>query len=1462
MNRTGKLSIFCAVMLLLQLSLVGFGAAQQPASAASAGPVVLSLSPADDLINVPVAADLKITFDENIVKGSSSTFISFYEYATNRLIESLNVTSPQVSIDSTQRVVTINPTHDFAHHNNYYVLIDAGAFINVSNGAGYAGVVNASSWNFRTVETTDVTKPWHTGWLPAGNSVVITSPLVITFSEPVYAARGNIGISSLEDKRTISVTSAEVSGSGSAQIVVRPTAALQPNTVYTVTVPAGAFQDAAGNIYDGATWSFTTAAAPVNIVSLSPADNATSVPTVNTALQIIFDKDVQARSGKAIEIRRVSNNTTLERFDALAPRVAVSGNRLTITPSSNLEANTAYYVLIEAGAFTQPDPNGDHWYHGIAGASIWNFSTDPGIETTPPAITTLAPVNNGNAGNVNTLLQMTFNEPVFPSSGNIEIRNTANDTLFRSIPVTSERVTGGGTYQITIDANKAIAGEAAKPFVDNAQYYVVFGNRAIRDAAGNFYGGIDSKSSWTFKITQDTVRPALSSLNPVNRATTVPENATFVATFSEPILKGNNPNAVLIHQVGANAPAPIIANYVVDPADSRRLLITAPPQTPLTKATSYYIEIAANAVTDVVGNPFVGILNEYQWTFKTAGSDTAPPTVTKAESSGTKIKLTYNEDLNVWLHPSPGSYYVSVNGAPRTVTAVRIVGDAVELTLESPIVNGQQVKLSYTKPATGLVQDLTGNQAASLAAIDVAGAQDTTSPVLTGGTATGSSVTLNFNKPLEQVNSYAYTQFIVSAGGVNYAATAISNNGAAVNLSINGTIQNGQYVTITYNPGAYPLRDTLGNYVNAISGFNLYASTDARGPVLQSISSSGSSIMIRYDEIINPQSVPLSYQYTVLVGQVQAAVSQVSVTGDSVVLNLTSVINSGQPVTVSYTAASNKVTDALGNPAQSFQSVAANGSGAGNANSMVGSIVKGSMLTLTFNESLNTSSAPSSSLFLVKVNGAARMVSKVEMGSSSVVLTLSSPAGVGEPVTISYFSSTVGIKTYNGQLINSFTNVNVANQTSMFDGLTGDYEAADGGGVGLKTSAATATTDVSPAGTTANRYTIASDKFLTAYQTAKAAGMHDPRIAFKVPSHERAAIVAIPVLALDMASRQGGNTVFAVQHGDATYELPVNAINYIEASAMFNGSGMSNYILIEIDQGTSTKTAALMSALNGTNAQVIAGPVHFQVSVVNGSQEKELTKLNSYVTRTLQTSSLIDPSQAGAVWYDPETGALSYVPTTITTAGGKTTAAFKRKGNSAYAFVRNSSSFSDLSTHWAASAIHTLSRKFIVEGRTVSLFAPQNAITRGEFATYIAKGLGLSGDRSAAAKYRDVNQNTAMAAYIGAASAAGIVMGNTDGTFKPNDQVSRQEMAVMMMRAAKTAQVTVTLPSTASSYLTKFTDRGKISGYAQTDVAKAVYIGLMNGKTASTMSPLTNATRAEGAVMILRLLQHLKFITP
>lgn len=1478
MNQTRKLSVVLAILLLLQIGLPGWSATKN-AEAAPGGPVALSFYPADNLSNVPLDANLRILFDENVKLGSSTANIAIYRYSDNSLVESIGVGSGRVSI-SNQREVIIDPLlgatlNKFILDTEYYVLVDAGAFLNVSNNAPYAGIQNATSWNFRTTnnvaETVKPTLLAPDSYAPSSvGTHAITSQIRITFSEPVYASGGFITLASTDDTRYIPVTSANVTGSGSSTITITPDGALLPNTEYRVTVARENFQDAAGNSFDGVTWTFNTASAPVNLAASNPfypADDVSLVP-VGSNLVIEFDQIVQANSGKYIEIRRVSDNVavhTLEANNTGYVAVSTTTGSVTINPPSDLAPSTAYYVLIQPGAFSQSG-NASQLFYGISAATIWNFTTGYGNDLTGPSLTSLSPANNGTAASTASNLVMTFNESVYPNSGNIEIRQSVGGALFRSIPITSPRVKGGGTNQLVIDAtNYVSANDPAKPFLNNTRYYVTVGNRAIRDGAGNFLS--TSSFNWTFTITQDGARPLLSAVSPANGATAVDVSGTFTAAFDKPILKGAD-TTKKIRFVPVSTGATVEANFYVDSTDNKRVIIT--PSVPLSANTNYYINIDEGAITDLVGNSFVGILNQYQWTFLTKGGDTAAPTVSKSEVSGSVIRLIYNEPLNAALTPSPASYYVSVAGAPRSITTTKVEGNMVLLTLVSAVGYSQKVELSYTKPGFGLVQDISGNQAEGFSKLEISNGFTSTNPVISGGAAYGNTVVLNFSEALMTPSAYAYTQFTVNVGGTNYSPISIWHSGNVLQLTLSSTIPSGQTVRVSYTPSSYPLYGVSGSTVGSISSYNLTGSgggnaADVYAPVVQSISASGTIVTIKYNELLNSVSAPGIYQYSVLAGGQVRPVSNVVVAGDAVYLTLTTAVTTEQAVTVSYIGTSTTVTDLNGNAAATFTNMtagASTGTGSGGQASIQGAILKGAKLTLNFSSALNPSSVPTTSSFLVRVKDMVRVVSSVQVSGSTVVLTLNSPANVGERAEVSYFTNNNGLKSLAGQAVNTFSNVNVANQTTLLDTLSGDYEAAeDGKGVVIKSSGATTSSDLSPAGISANRYTLNNDKFITAITTSRNAGLTSPRIVFKVPDQEKAAIVAVSVITLEMAFKQGGNVTYVVQHGDATFELPLSELNFAELARAVGGNGVSNQVLIAIDQGSSSKTSSLTTVLNSSKATVIEGPVNYEVMVINGATKQELNDFEGYVTRTIKTTSNVDESQSSVVWLDPVTNTLSYVPTTFTTELGVTKATFHRKGNSAYALVKNTSSFTDMGSHWAAGTVQMMARKFIVEGHSATKFEPDKSITRGEFATYIAKGLGLTGDRTAAAKFKDVNANTVMGAYIGAAAAAGIVNGVDSSNFKPNSYITRQDMATMMMRAWSAAGKTISLPSSTDSYLSEFTDRSKVGSYAKTNMAQAIYLGIINGKTATTLSPTTNATRAEGSVMIMRLLEKAEFLT-
>lgn len=101
------------------------------------------MSPADNATGITPTSDLTLTFDEAVTRGADSATITIYNYNTSDIVESIPMNSGKIRLDATSRMVTINPDTNLNVNTDYYVLIDYGAFANVSNGAYYAGISSA-----------------------------------------------------------------------------------------------------------------------------------------------------------------------------------------------------------------------------------------------------------------------------------------------------------------------------------------------------------------------------------------------------------------------------------------------------------------------------------------------------------------------------------------------------------------------------------------------------------------------------------------------------------------------------------------------------------------------------------------------------------------------------------------------------------------------------------------------------------------------------------------------------------------------------------------------------------------------------------------------------------------------------------------------------------------------------------------------------------------------------------------------------------------------------------------------------------------------------------------------------------------------------------------------------------------------------------------------------------------------
>lgn len=167
----------------------------------------------------------------------------------------------------------------------------------------------------------------------------------------------------------------------------------------------------------------------------------------------------------------------------------------------------------------------------------------------------------------------------------------------------------------------------------------------------------------------------------------------------------------------------------------------------------------------------------------------------------------------------------------------------------------------------------------------------------------------------------------------------------------------------------------------------------------------------------------------------------------------------------------------------------------------------------------------------------------------------------------------------------------------------------------------------------------------------------------------------------------------------------------------------------------------------------------------------------------------------------------------------------------------------DIGGHWAEKCIKELVAREAIGGYPDGTFKPDNNITRSEFASIIVKAFRLetqSGKAFDDTKDHWARDSIATAAYYGIAS------GYDANMFGPDDYITREQMAAMIVNAAKITPVKAPL---------SFTDSGSIALWADEAVAAAVKSGIINGYPDNTMRPQSNATRAEAVTVIVNALK-------
>ena len=164
--------------------------------------------------------------------------------------------------------------------------------------------------------------------------------------------------------------------------------------------------------------------------------------------------------------------------------------------------------------------------------------------------------------------------------------------------------------------------------------------------------------------------------------------------------------------------------------------------------------------------------------------------------------------------------------------------------------------------------------------------------------------------------------------------------------------------------------------------------------------------------------------------------------------------------------------------------------------------------------------------------------------------------------------------------------------------------------------------------------------------------------------------------------------------------------------------------------------------------------------------------------------------------------------------------------------------FSDVDTNdWYYNNVMRAVELGILSGYSDGTFRPMNNITRRDFAIMLAQSLGHDNDEKATSPFKDVADTDYGVSSIAYLYENEITVGDSNGNFNPDANITRQEAAIMLVKAFEATGTSSDL----------YADDAQIASWAKSFVYTAKAAGLMKGDDHNEFNPTDRLTRAEAA---------------
>lgn len=188
-------------------------------------------------------------------------------------------------------------------------------------------------------------------------------------------------------------------------------------------------------------------------------------------------------------------------------------------------------------------------------------------------------------------------------------------------------------------------------------------------------------------------------------------------------------------------------------------------------------------------------------------------------------------------------------------------------------------------------------------------------------------------------------------------------------------------------------------------------------------------------------------------------------------------------------------------------------------------------------------------------------------------------------------------------------------------------------------------------------------------------------------------------------------------------------------------------------------------------------------------------------------------------------------------------------------------SFKDINNLWNREQVDKLAELGIIKGNEQNKFLPGDYTKRSHMTAFISRALDLTASQPYEQQFNDVDGSEWFVNALTASVEEGIIQGKDDGSFSPNENVTREQAAAIIRRSLNVVGIDeYKLDRTKT--VNSFHDSDQIGDWAKEDVEFLYQIGIISGKSDGSFDPKGNLTRAQMAKMIYKMLETADMLTP